>query len=340
MSKIVCFGELMMRFNPEGYLRFIQAERFEASFAGGEANVAVSLANFGHDVYFVSKLPEHVLGQSAINELRKFGVNTVYISRGTGRLGLYFVEKGASQRGSNVIYDRANSAIALAQNQDFDWETILKDSEWFHFTGITPALGENLPQICMDALKVCKKKEIPVSCDINYRSKLWTREKAREVMSSLMPYVNVVISNEEDAKDVFGIIAEGSDVEKGVLNNESYASVAKELMNRFSFDKVAITLRGSISASENTWSGLIYDGLNCFFAKDYHIHIVDRIGGGDSFGAALIHSLIRGVDDQQAIEFAVAASCLKQTIEGDFNHVTEKEILQLVGGNESGRVQR
>ncbi|MGJ4850076.1 PfkB family carbohydrate kinase [Bacillota bacterium Meth-B3] len=340
MGKVVCFGEIMMRLNPEGYLRFVQAERFEASYAGGEANVAVSLANYGNDACFVTKLPAHGIGQCAVNALRKFGVDTSRIVRGGDRLGVYFVEKGASQRGSKVIYDRAHSAIAEARRADFDWAEIFKGADWFHFTGITPALGGELPEICLEALRVAKEQGVMVSCDLNYRAKLWSRAEAGEVMAELMPFVDVCIANEEDAKDVFGIEAEGSDIQAGKLNHEGYVSVARQLKARFGFKRVAITLRGSISASDNDWAGMLFDGEAAHFSRNYRIHIVDRVGGGDSFGGGLIHALRGGLSAQDAIEFAVAASCLKQSIEHDFNLVSEAEVIALAGGNASGRVQR
>lgn len=340
MSKIVCFGEIMLRLNPEGYLRLLQAERFEASYAGGEANVAVSLANYGEDVSFVSKVPLNDIGQNAINALRKYGVDTKEIVRGGPRLGIYFVEKGASQRGSKVIYDRSGSSIALAKREEFDWDKILEKTCWFHFTGITPALGGDLPNICLDAIKKAKEKNITVSCDLNYRSKLWSKTEAKEVMSVLMPYVDICIANEEDASDVFGISSSDTDISTGKLSRAGYEKVAKELYSRFNLRYVAITLRGSHSANDNNWSGLLYDGQDCYFAREYLIHIVDRVGGGDSFVGALIHALLQGIDNQDVVEYAVAASCLKHTIEFDFNHVNEFEIQSLVNGNTSGRVQR
>ena len=339
--KIVCFGEIMMRLNPEGYLRFVQADRFEATYAGGEANVAVSLANYGEDAAYVTAVPEHEIGQNAVNALRKYGVDTSLMLRQGPRLGVYYCEKGASQRGSKVIYDRAGSSVAVSTRKDYDWDKIFQGADWFHFTGITPALGGELPEICLDALKAAKAKGITVSCDLNYRGKLWSREKAGEVMGKLMPYVDVCIANEEDAKDVFGIAAENTDINSGKLDKAGYVSVARQLTERFGFKYVAITLRGSISASDNNWSGMLYNGKDAFFAKNYLIHIVDRVGGGDSFGGGLIHAMRKWPDDCQAIiEFAVAASCLKQTTEFDFNHATEKEVLALAGGNASGRVQR
>ena len=341
MSRIITFGEIMMRLNPPGYLRFLQTDTFEATYAGGEANVAVSLANYGNDAAFVSKVPEHEIGQNAVNALRRYGVDTSMLLRGGPRLGVYYCEKGASQRGSKVIYDRAGSSIALAKREEFDWDAIFADADWFHFTGITPALGGELPEICLDACKAARAKGITVSCDLNYRSKLWTREKAGEVMSRLMPYVDVCIANEEDAKDVFGIAAENTDIEAGKLDQKGYISVARQLTERFHFKAVAITLRGSISASENNWSGMLYKDGQAHFARNYLIKLVDRVGGGDSFGGGLIHAMRKWPDDlQRQIEFAVAASCLKQATEFDFNLASEKEVLALAGGNASGRVQR
>lgn len=340
MSRVVCFGEIMMRLNPEGYLRFVQADALEVSYAGGEANVAVSLANYGVEASYVTKLPENDLGRSARNEVRKFGVDTRDIVWGGPRLGLYFVEKGASQRASKVIYDRAGSSIALAKRDDFDWDRILEGAEWFHFTGITPALGGECPEICLDAVKACKAKGIRVSCDLNYRGKLWTREQAGETMSRLLPYVDVCIANEADAADVFGICAEGSDVESGALKKEGYASVARQLAERFGCKVVAITLRTSLSATDNLWSGMLWSEGEAYFAPEYSVHIVDRVGGGDSFGGGLIYALLSGKSAQKAIGFAVAASCLKHSIEHDFNHVSVSEVEALAAGQASGRVQR
>ena len=340
MKKVVTFGEIMMRLNPENHLRFLQAEKFEATYAGGEANVAVSLVNYGLKAAFVSKIPAHEIGQNAVNALRHFGVDTDYVTRGGDRLGLYFVEKGASQRASKVIYDRAGSAIALANSSDFNWEEIFKGADWFHFTGITPALGGNLPEICLEACKAAHKLGLQVSCDLNYRKKLWSQQKAGEVMAKLMPYVDVCIANEEDAKDVFGIEAADTDLNTGKLSREGYISVAQQLIERFSCKKVAITLRGSLSASVNEWAGMLYsNGKACFSPKET-IQIIDRVGGGDSFGGGLIYALLSGYDDQKAINFAVAASCLKHTIEHDFNLVSVAEVETLAAGNASGRVQR
>lgn len=342
MKRAVTFGEIMMRLNPEGYLRFVQANKWECTYAGGEANVAVSLANYGVDAAFVTKLPSHEIGQCAINELRRYGVDTSLIVRGGERLGVYYCEKGASQRASKVIYDRSHSSIADSSPDDFNWDTIFEGVDWFHWTGITPALGGNLPNITLEACRKAKEKGITVSCDLNYRKKLWTREQAGETMAKLMPYVDVCIANEEDAKDVFGMEAEGTDVISGKLNRNGYISVAKQLANRFGCRKVAFTLRTSISASDNDWAGMLYDATSdsAVFSPDYHIHIVDRVGGGDSFGGGLIYSLLSGYDDQKSINFAVAASCLKHSIEHDFNLMRVEEVEALAKGNASGRVQR
>lgn len=330
----------MLRLNPEGYLKFLQANTYEATFGGGEANVAVSLANYGVDVSFVTKLPKHEIGQAAVNELRRYGVDTSDIIRGGDRVGIYFAEKGASQRPSKVIYDRAYSAISLAKRDEFDWDKIFEGAKWFHFTGITPALGGELPEICLDAVKAAHAKGVTVSCDLNYRKKLWTRDQARECMSKIVPYVDVCISNEEDAKDVFGIEAENTDIDSGKLNHEGYISVARQLHERFGCSHVAITLRSSISANDNDWAGMLYTGDNAYFSKQYHMHIVDRVGGGDSFGGGLIYSLMNDYEPQKAIDFAVAASCLKHSIEHDFNLCSVAEVESLAGGNASGRVQR
>ena len=340
MGTVVTFGEIMLRLAPEGYYRFFQNDRLQATFGGGEANVAVSLANFGVNSKFVTKLPAHAIGEGAVSALRGLGVDTGSIVRGGERIGIYYLEKGASQRGSVCIYDRAHSAIQEAEPGDFDWDRIFDGAEWFHFTGITPALGPNLVNICLEACKAAKSKGIKISCDLNYRNKLWTRQQAREAMTKLCEYVDVCISNEEDAKDVFGIEAEGSDITGGKLDREGYKSVAKQLADRFEFEKVAITLRTSISANDNDWQGMLYDGSDYYFSKQYHLHIVDRVGGGDSFGAGLIYSFLNGYSSQDAIEFAVAASALKHSIEGDFNRVTVEEVQKLAGGDGSGRVQR
>lgn len=340
MGKIITFGEIMLRLAPEGYYRFVQAQSLGATYGGGEANVAVSLANFGMDAAFVTKLPKHEIGQAAVNKLREFGVDTSMIVRGGSRIGIYFLEKGASQRPSKVIYDRAGSAIATASPEDFDWDGVFEGADWFHFTGITPALGDNVAAICLAACKAAKAKGITVSCDLNYRKNLWSREKAGQVMAGLMEYVDVCIANEEDASDVFGIKADGTDVTTGKVNHEGYKDVAKKLAERFGFSKVAITLRGSISANDNNWAAMLYTDGQYYFSKNYLIRIVDRVGGGDSFGAGLIYSCLNHYGPQESIEFAVAASCLKHTIEGDLNQVSVDEVQKLAGGDGSGRVQR
>jgi len=339
-KKVVTFGEIMLRLQTPDYQRFIQAKSFDAVFGGGEANVAVSLANYGLNAAFVTKLPKNPIGDACIADLRKYGVDTQYIARGGERLGIYFVEKGASQRASNVVYDRAHSSISTAQSGDFDWDAIFNGAEWFHFTGITPALSDSAAELCLEACKAAKEHGVTVSCDLNFRKKLWTSEKANKVMSGLMPYVDVVIANEEDAEKVFGIKAAETDITSGHLSDEGYKDVCRQLVERFGFKKVAITLRESISASVNNWSALLYDGKEFYKSNKYNITIVDRVGGGDSFGAGLIYALLNDYSMQDTINFAVAASCLKHTIEGDFNLVSVDEVKNLMKGDGSGRVQR
>ena len=339
-KRVITFGEIMMRLNPEGYLKLNQANNLCISFAGGEANVAVSVANFGMNAEFVTKVPDNALGNMAVAELRKQNVDTSHIIKGGQRLGLYFVEKGASQRPSKVIYDRAGSSISMALKKEFEWEEILDGCTWFHFTGITPALSDECAEICEEALKVCKEKNIIVSCDLNYRKKLWSQEKASKIMDKLMRYVDICIANESDAADVFAISAEKTNVENGELSKDGYISVAKQLKERFGFSKVAITLRKSISASVNDWSAMLYENEHAYFSKEYHIQLVDRVGGGDSFAGALIYALHSEYNPQQAVDFAVAASCLKQTMEYDFNLASFEDVIMLMNGNGSGRVQR
>lgn len=339
-ERVVTFGEIMLRLAPEGYRRFVQADSFGAVYGGGEANVAISLANYGLESRYVTRLPSHEIGQAAVNTLRSFGVDTSMIVRGGDRVGIYFLEKGASQRPSKVIYDRAGSAVAAAKRKDFDWDRIFDGAGWFHFTGITPALGPELAAICEEACCSAKAKGLTVSCDLNYRKKLWSREEAGKTMAVLCKYVDVCIANEEDAKDVFGIEPEGNDITGGKLNRAGYEHVAARLAERFGFQKVAITLRGSISASENNWAAMIYENGAAYFSKEYNIKIVDRVGGGDSFGAGLIYGSLTGKPVRDALEFAVAASCLKHTIEGDYNLVSAREVEALAGGDASGRVQR
>lgn len=342
MARIITFGELMLRLQPYNFERFVQCSNVSFTFGGGEANVAVSLANYGLDAAFVTKLPEHFIGQAAVNSLRRYGVDTSLIARGGKRVGIYFNEKGASQRGSVCIYDRADSAIATAIPSDFDWDKIFDNADWFHFTGITPALSPQLADICMTACSEAKKRNVKISCDLNYRAKLWSQEQARETMTKLCEYVDVCIANEEDAKDVFGIEADATDIYSGKLNHEGYKSVAVKLAERFGFSMVAITLRESHSASDNGWSAMLYNvkTKEFCFSKKYELHIIDRVGGGDSFGAGLIYSILSGKNTQQTVEFAVAASALKHSVEGDFNMVTVAEVEKLAGGDGSGRIQR
>ena len=340
MGKVVTFGEIMLRLAPEGRCRFIQTASYGATYGGGEANVAVSLANFGVDAAFVTKLPKHEIGQAAVNTLRQFGVDTSSIVRGGNRVGIYFLEKGASQRPSKVIYDRAHSAIAEAEQKDFDWKRIFEGASWFHFTGISPAISDNAAAITADACKAAKEAGLTVSCDLNYRKNLWPREKAGTVMSGLMQYVDICIANEEDASDVFGIHAEDTDVSSGKISHAGYENVAKALTQRFNFKQVAITLRESISADDNNWGAMLYSDGKAYFSKKYAIHIVDRVGGGDSFGAGLIYGMLQKMPLQESLEFAVAASCLKHSIEGDFNQVSTDEVKKLASGDASGRVQR
>jgi len=340
MSKVITFGEIMLRLAPEGRYRFIQTASYGATYGGGEANVAVSLANFGIDTAFVTKLPKHEIGQAAVNVLRQFGVDTSRIVRGGNRVGIYFLEKGASQRPSKVIYDRAHSAIAEAEQKDFDWKRIFEGACWFHFTGISPAISDNAAAITADACKAAKEAGLTVSCDLNYRKNLWSREKAGTVMSGLMQYVDLCIANEEDASDVFGIRAEDTDVSSGKISHAAYESVARALTERFKFKQVAITLRESISADDNNWAAMLYSDGKAYYSKKYAIHIVDRVGGGDSFSAGLIYGMLQKMPPQEGLEFAVAASCLKHSIEGDFNQVSTDEVKKLASGDASGRVQR
>ncbi len=340
MPRVVTFGEIMLRLAPEGYCRFAQADTFHATYGGGEANVAVSLANFGVDAAYVTKLPRHEIGQCAVNALRKFGVDTSFIARGGARIGIYFLEKGASQRPSKVIYDRAGSSIATAEQADFDWEAIFQGADWFHFTGITPALSDHAAELCKVACQAARHMGLTISCDLNYRKNLWSREKANAVMTELMEYVDVCIANEEDAADIFHIRASDTDVHAGKVSQEGYKDVARRLAERFSFRTVAVTLRESLSANDNNWSAMLYTGGEYYFSKKYALHIVDRVGGGDSFGAGLIYGMLTGMGLQETLAFATAASCLKHSVEGDFNMVTVEEVKKLAAGDGSGRVQR
>ncbi|MBO4485118.1 MAG: sugar kinase [Lachnospiraceae bacterium] len=340
MGRIVTLGEIMLRLSTPGYERFMQAESFDVCYGGGEANVAVSLAGFGHEASFVTKLPANEIGDAAVSALRRYGVDTSDIVRGGDRVGIYFLETGASVRPSKVVYDRAHSAIAEAVPSDFDFEKIFEGAEWFHFTGITPAISDNAAEVTKAALIAAKKKGLTVSCDLNFRKKLWSSEKAQKVMTELMQYVDVCIGNEEDAEKVLGFKPAGTDVTKGDLALAGYEDIFKRMKERFGFRYVVSSLRESISASDNNWSAAIYDGNEFYHSRTYKLHIVDRVGGGDSFAAGLICGLMDGKSGKEALEFAVAASALKHTIPGDFNCVTRNEVLALAGGDGSGRVQR
>ena len=340
MSKVVCFGEIMLRLAPPGYLRFEQAASLEVVYGGGEANVCVALANFGIDAGLVTRVPENPIGQSAVNEMRRYGVDTHWMLRGGERLGIYFLEKGASQRPSKVVYDRKLSSISTVKRADFDWKKIFDGATWFHFTGITPALGENVAECVLDACEAAKAAGLTVSCDLNFRKNLWTSEQAGKTMAQFMPFVDVCIANEEDADKVFGIKAHSTDVTSASLSHEGYKDVAKQLTERFDFKAVAITLRGSISASDNTWAAMLFVNGTHYFSREYPVHIVDRVGGGDSFAGGLIYAMLNNMTPQDILEFAVANSCLKHSIEGDHNHVSLAEVKALMAGDGSGRVQR
>lgn len=340
--KIVAFGEILLRLASPGYTKLFQKDSLEATFCGGEANVAVSLSEFGEKASFVTKVPNNEVGMAAIHSLDYFGVDTSNAIFGEGRMGVYYLEKGASQRPSKVIYDRVGSAMALAEEDDFNWDSIFADANWFHWTGITPALSEELPHICLEACKKAKEKGLMVSCDLNYRSKLWEPNRAKIVMGPLMPYVDLCICNEEDAELTLGIKPEGTNVEKGELKDNGYIEVAKEINRIYGCKYIATTLRKSYSASRNGWRAMLYDSISgeSFFSREYDIQIVDRVGGGDSFSAGLIYAMRKGMEKQKVVEFAVAASCLKQTIEGDYNRTSVKEVEDLLNSFGSGRVQR
>ncbi|MFC2529570.1 sugar kinase [Segatella oris] len=340
MSKIVTLGEIMLRLSPKGNYRFVQSDSFQVIPGGGEANVAVSLANYGHASYFVSKLPAHEIGQIAVNGLRRYGVNTDYIVRGGDRVGLYYAETGASMRPSKVIYDRANSAIAEADPSDFNFDEIMEGADWFHWSGITPAISDKAAELTRLACEAAKRHHVTVSVDLNFRKKLWTSEKAIAVMRPLMKYVDVCIGNEEDAQLCLGFKPD-ADVEGGKTDAEGYYGIFKGMMKEFGFKYVVSTLRESFSATHNGWKALIYDGKEFYQSKHYDINpIIDRVGGGDSFSGGLIHGMLTYKDQAKALEFAVAASALKHTIPGDFNVVSTSEVESLAGGNANGRVQR
>jgi len=343
-EKIITFGEIMLRLATPDHQRFSQANSFNASFGGGEANVAVSLANFGLQTEFVTSLPKNDLGQAVLMELKKYGVGTNYINYGGERLGIYFLETGSVSRPSKVIYDRAHSSIAEIKKGMINWDDVFKDASWFHWTGITPAISEGAALVCKEVVEVAKKKGITVSCDLNFRKNLWKWGKtASEVMPDLVKSCDIILGNEEDAEKVFGIKPDETDISSGHIRASKYKSVCLKLKKQFpGAKKIIITLRGSINADHNTWSGVLYNGENFLEAPEYQItHIVDRVGGGDSFMAGIIYGILNYPgDDEKTLNFAVAASCLKHTIPGDFNLVSVPEVEQLMKGDGSGRVMR
>ncbi len=339
-NKVVGFGDLLVRLAAPGYQRLIQAHSFDVYYTGAEANVLAFLALNGVKTSFVTRLPENLISTCAISHLHRYDIGTEDIVFGGDRIGSYYLERGASQRPSRLVYDRKYTSIATASKEDFDWDSIFEDAGYFHLTGITPALGKDLPDICLEACRKAKEKDITVSCDLNYRKALWSASDAKKAMERILPFVDVLIGNEEDSEKVLGIKPKGTDVTRGVLDRSAYESVARELTERFGFKMVSFTLRESISASDNNWSGMLYKDGDAFFSRRYPIHIVDRVGGGDSFSAGIIYSMIHGYDPQHTVEFAAAASCLKQTIEYDFNLTTAAEVEQLIQDGGSGRIQR
>lgn len=340
MSKIVTLGEIMLRLSPAGCHRFVQVDSFDVIWGGGEANVAVSCANYGHHAVFVTKLPAHEIGQAAVNSLRRYGVDTSFIARGGNRVGIYYCETGASMRPSKVIYDRAGSAIAESQPSDFDFDSIMKGADWFHWSGITPAISDSAAELTRLACEAAKRNGVKVSVDLNFRKKLWTSEKAQSIMRPLMKYVDVCIGNEEDAELCLGFKPD-ADVEAGNTGAEGYKGIFKAMAEEFGFEYVVSTLRESYSATHNGWKAMIYNGKEFYESRRYDINpIIDRVGGGDAFSGGIIHGLLTMSSQAEALEFAVAASALKQTIPGDFNLVTVAEVNALAGGNANGRVQR
>ncbi len=341
MSKtIVLFGELLMRLNTEGFARLVQADRLQVYFTGAEANAGVSLANWGHEARVVSRVPTHEVGQACVNYLRRYGLDTRFIQRGGERLGTFYVENGASQRQSKVIYDRKFSAFTGFSDEGWDWSRVFADAHWLHFSGTAPAVAPELVPVLKRACAEARRQGVTVSCDLNFRRKLWSSEEAGRTMSELMGFVDVLICNEEDAEMVFGIKSRDTRITDGHLNREGYIDVARQLHERFELKRVAITLRESLSASVNNWSAMLFTAGEAVFSRKYQIQIVDRVGGGDSFAAGLIHGLCEGWESPQVVEFAVAASCLKHTIPGDFNLVSLDEVQALVAGDGSGRIQR
>lgn len=341
MSKmVVTLGEIMLRLSTPDFKRFVQADSFDVTYGGGEANVAAALCNYGLNGTFVTKVPSNPIGQSAINHLRRYGVDTRFIARGGDRLGIYFLETGASMRASQVVYDRAGASIADVDPSEFDWDAILDGADWFHTTGITPALSDKAALLAETALKAAKAKGITTSIDLNYRKKLWSKEKARQVMTELCRHVDVCIGNEEDADTTLGFKAAHTDVTKGELDLDGYKDVFRQMREKFGFKVIASSLRESHSASDNGWSALVYDGENFHHTRKYQVRIVDRVGSGDSFASGLIYGLVTGMSMPDAAEFGVAASAIKHTIPGDLNHATLSEVKDLLKGDGSGRVQR
>lgn len=339
-KKVVTLGEIMLRLSTPDYKRFVQADSLDVTYGGGEANVSAALCNYGLNGTFVSKVPNNAIGQSAINHLRRYGVDTQFVARGGQRLGIYFLETGASMRASQVIYDRAGASIADVDSSEFDFDKIFEGADWFHTTGITPALSDKAAALTEAALKAAKANGITTSIDLNYRKKLWSKEKAREVMSRLCQYVDVCIGNEEDADTTLGFTSKGTDITKGELNLEGYYDVFRQMHEKFGFKYIASTLRESHSASDNGWSALVYDGKDFYSTRQYEVRIIDRVGSGDSFASGFIYGLVTGMPMGEAAEFGVAASALKHTIPGDLNHAALSEVRDLMGGDASGRVQR
>lgn len=340
MNKVIGIGDLLVSLTPQGYYRFIQANSFDVSYTGAEANVCVGLQNLGIQTAYVTRLPKNDIAACAVATLRKFGVDVSHIAYGGNRIGVLYMEKGASQRPSKVIYDRKHTAMCEAQASDFDWNAVFSDAYWLHFSGITPALSASTPHVCMAACEAAKKRNIMISCDLNYRASLWTTDQARNVMEKYMPYIDLLIANEEDIEKALGIRPGKTNVISGQLDYQGYVDVAEQVSKKYNIPSIAITLRKSISASDNEWSAMLYDKGNVFNSKKYMIHIVDRVGGGDSFSAGLVYGYLQGFDPQKTIDFAVAFSCLKHTIEHDYNLVTVDEVNKLLGGDASGRIVR
>ena len=340
MKKVVGFGDFLVRLSPPGYLKFIQADTFDINYTGAEANVLVSLAFMGVDTEFVTRVPDNAIADSGIALMRKYNVGTGHIVKGGERRGVFYLEKGASQRPSRIVYDRKYSGIAMAEPGMFDWDTIFENASNFHITGITPALGPKMPEVSIEAVKKAKEHGVTVSCDLNYRKNMWSPQKAKECMEEILRYVDILIANEEDADKVLGIRAADTDVTTGKLNREGYIDVADQLCKKYGVKEEGITLRKSISASDNEWGALLYSGGQPYFSRTYPIHIVDRVGGGDSFAAGLIYGTVKEFDPQKKIEYAAAASCLKHSIELDFNLSSVAEVELLMNGDASGRVQR